>query len=103
MGGRRRGDRPKLTTGRLAWLGATLYMALGWTALVTLPLVWGRLGPSRLALMLAGGVLYTAGAVVLLRRRPDPSPAVFGYHEVWHLLVVGGSLCHYALILLLVR
>ena len=56
-----------------------------------------------LALLVIGGVLYTVGAVVLARRRPDPRPTVFGYHEVWHTFVVGAGTCHYALVLLLVR
>jgi hemolysin III len=47
-------------------------------------------------------MLYTAGTVVLSRRRPDPFPAVFGYHEVWHCLVVAAGACHYVMILLLV-
>jgi len=46
-------------------------------------------------------VLYTVGAVVLIRRRPDPSPRVFGYHEVWHACTVAAGACHYALIWLL--
>jgi hemolysin III len=52
--------------------------------------------------MFSGGVLYTVGAIIFGLRRPDPNPAVFGYHEVWHSMVIGASLCHYALILLLV-
>jgi hemolysin III len=53
-------------------------------------------------LVVTGGILYTVGAVVLLRRRPDPSPATFGYHEVWHSMVVAGSACHYVAVLLIV-
>ena len=55
-----------------------------------------------LALIAAGGVLYTLGAIVLLRRWPDPSPLVFGYHEVWHVMVVTAAACHYAAIFMLV-
>ncbi|MGZ4151285.1 MAG: hemolysin III family protein, partial [Actinomycetota bacterium] len=54
-------------------------------------------------LMLAGGILYTVGAIVLARRRPDPAPAVFGYHEVWHAFMVAAAACHYAMILLILR
>jgi hemolysin III len=53
--------------------------------------------------MLAGGLLYTAGAIVFARRRPDPRPAVFGYHEIWHALMVAAATCHYAMVLLVVR
>jgi hemolysin III len=53
--------------------------------------------------MIVGGVLYTVGAVVLARRRPDPIPSVFGYHEVWHAFMVAAAACHYAMIFLVVR
>ena len=46
--------------------------------------------------MLAGGVAYTAGALVYAFRRPNPYPAVFGYHEIFHLLVIAAAAAHYA-------
>jgi hemolysin III len=88
---------------RIRVVGITLYLTLGWLGVVTLPWLAGRLGIAKLALLLVGGVLYTVGAVVLDRQRPDPSPAVFGYHEVWHAFTVAAGLCHYILIWLLVR
>ncbi len=91
----------KLSTSRLETLAAALYIVLGWVAVIALPVIASRLGPGTMALLLGGGLLYTLGAVVLFRRRPDPSPRVFGYHEVWHVLVVAASACHYALILIL--
>jgi hemolysin III len=84
-----------------AFTGA-LYVALGWLAVIVLPqIVRGLSGPA-IGLLLSGGVLYTTGALVFARRRPDPRPAVFGYHEVWHSLVIAGTMCHYALIFLIV-
>ena len=56
-----------------------------------------------MTLLIAGGLLYTVGAVVLARNRPDPRPLVFGYHEIWHSFVVGASGCHFTLVLLLIR
>ncbi|MGI9120751.1 MAG: PAQR family membrane homeostasis protein TrhA [Acidimicrobiales bacterium] len=82
-------------------LGNSLYIVLGWAVLVIVPQLAYR--PLTLGLLAAGGILYTMGTVVLSRRRPDPVPAVFGYHEVWHSLVVAASACHFAMILLLVR
>ncbi len=84
-------DAPKALT-------AAVYVALGWVALITagqLPGAIGWLGVSGLA---AGGLLYTAGAVVYARRRPDPWPGTFGYHEVFHALVVAAAALHYAVI-----
>jgi hemolysin III len=79
-----------------------LYIVLGWTAVLAAPWFVTRMSPAVLSLIVAGGILYTLGAIVLLRRRPDPNPAVFGYHEIWHVAVVAAGLCHYAAIFLLV-
>jgi hemolysin III len=92
----------RMFTRGLTVVEQTLYMALGWVALLTLPVTIGRLGWVEALLMFSGGVLYTVGAIIFGLRKPDPNPAVFGYHEVWHSMVIGASLCHYALILLLV-
>lgn len=82
---------------------AALYMALGWLALAALPqLVRGMPTPA-LALAVAGGLLYTAGAIVFALRRPDPRPMVFGYHEVWHAFMVAAAACHAAMVAILVR
>jgi hemolysin III len=53
--------------------------------------------------MVTGGLLYTAGAIVFAARRPDPRPAVFGYHEIWHAFMVAAAACHYAMIVLVLR
>jgi len=93
----------KLSTNRLTGLASALYIILGWTALAAFPLLVTRLSPLGLVLLLAGGVLYTGGALVLRHNRPDPNPAVFGYHEVWHAMVAAASACHYGLVFSLVR
>jgi hemolysin III len=86
----------------LAWPGApraltaAVYIALGWVAVAAMPQIADRAGWAALILLGAGGVLYTAGAVVYALRRPDPSPQVFGYHEVFHVLVVIAAAAHYA-------
>jgi hemolysin III len=88
---------------RLRGLGAVtgaLYVTLGWVAIVAAP-QFVTLPVAATVLLLAGGVLYTAGAVVFLRKRPDPWPDMFGYHEVWHVFVTSGVLCHYLAILVL--
>jgi hemolysin III len=82
---------------------AVLYMALGWLALVALPELLRAMTPPQAILMAAGGILYTVGAVVFALRRPDPRPAVFGYHEVWHAFMVAAAVCHYAMVALVLR
>ncbi len=71
------------------------YIALGWMMVVALPRLSERISGAALALLVAGGLLYTVGGFVLVRHRPDPIPAVFGYHEVWHVMVAGAAACHY--------
>ncbi len=78
------------------WLAAALYVLLGWAVLPVLPALHVALGWGALALLGAGGLLYTLGAVIYAARRPDPFPRVFGYHEVFHALVVAAAACHFA-------
>jgi hemolysin III len=63
-----------------------------------MPQLWDRAGALAVALLATGGVLYTVGAVVYARRRPDPVPRVFGYHEVFHALVIAAAAVHFAAI-----
>jgi hemolysin III len=77
------------------WLSAVIGVALGWVGIVAFPQILDRLGLAPALLVLAGGVAYTAGAVIYALRRPDPFPAVFGYHELFHLFVIAAVACHY--------
>jgi hemolysin III len=79
-----------------------IYIGFGWLLVLALPAVLRALDGTELALLLAGGVLYTVGAIGLWLRRPDPHPAIFGYHEVWHAMTLAAIGCHYMLVLLLV-
>ena len=83
-------------------LGLVCYIALGWVAVVALPALYRRMSAVQLLLLVAGGVVYTVGGIVLGTHRPDPWPRVFGYHEVWHVMVIAAATCHYALIFSLV-
>jgi hemolysin III len=85
------------------WVTAGCYLVAGWIAVMALPSLWSGLGPARFSLLAAGALLYTLGAVVYARRRPDPAPETFGYHEVFHALVIAAVTCHYVLITSLVR
>jgi hemolysin III len=84
------------------WLAAVLYVALGSVAVITFPALADRLGAGGMSLVVLGGVFYTVGAVIYARQRPDPSPAVFGYHEIFHVLVTGAALLHFLAIALFV-
>jgi hemolysin III len=80
------------------WLAAAIGIALGWVAVVVLPQLIGTVNPAAVILLVAGGLAYTAGAVVYVRRRPDPVPSVFGYHELFHALTIVGVACQYVAI-----
>ena len=92
-----------LSMERLRVLGGAMYIVLGWLVIIAMPQLVHGMSPVGVALLFAGGALYTLGAVVLWRRWPDPNPRWFGYHEVWHTMVVTATLCHYAAIMLLLR
>jgi hemolysin III len=80
------------------WVAAACYLAVGWIAVLALPSLWSSLGTTRFALLACGALLYTVGAVVYARQRPDPWPDTFGFHEVFHALVIAAVICHYILI-----
>jgi hemolysin III len=80
------------------WLSAACYVALGWVGVAAVPDLTAHAGWGPAALLMAGGIIYSLGALVYAVRRPDPVPAVFGYHEVFHALVVVAAGVHYAAI-----
>jgi hemolysin III len=80
------------------WLSAVVYIAVGWVAVAAMPQLWSDLGWLSVAGLGAGGVLYTAGAVIYARGRPNPVPGVFGYHELFHAFVIAAAAAHYAVI-----
>jgi hemolysin III len=84
------------------WLAVPLYLGLGWVAVFVLPDLLRHGGVAAFVLLLAGGALYTVGAVIYGLRRPDPVPHVFGYHEVFHLCTVLAAICHYIAVWLIV-
>jgi hemolysin III len=77
---------------------AIIYLSLGWVAIVAFPELWQELGVGGTLLVAAGGLLYTTGAIVYATQRPDPNPAVFGYHEIFHLFVIAAAAAQFAAI-----
>ena len=77
------------------WLAAATGIALGWAGVAALPQVAHTAGTAAVVLLAAGGVAYTAGAVVYALKKPDPFPRVFGYHEVFHALTLVAVACQY--------
>jgi hemolysin III len=80
------------------WLMAATYVATGWIAVVAIPELVRRLGVVAVGAVAAGGILYSAGAVIYARQRPDPAPTAFGYHELFHLLVILAAALQYTVV-----
>jgi hemolysin III len=78
------------------WVTAIVYLSVGWIGAIGFPAIVIEAGIGAGVLIAVGGVLYTAGAIVYARQRPDPNPAVFGYHEIFHLLVIAAAVTHFA-------
>jgi hemolysin III len=81
------------------WVSAALYLAMGWTAVVAIVPLVRAFPAAALVWLLAGGLLYSGGAVVYATRRPNPFPRVFGFHEIFHVLVLAGSVAHFVFML----
>lgn len=84
------------------WLYTLLYVALGWAALGWLPEFWATGGPAIVWWIIAGGVIYSAGALIYARKRPNPAPRWFGFHEIFHLCTIAAAVCHFVAIALAV-
>lgn len=84
----------------VTWLSVTLQLAMGWIALIWMPTIVDQLGIGVLVFVLAGGLCYTVGAVIFLTKKPNPLPRSFGYHELFHTLVVTASVLHFLAIFL---
>ena len=80
------------------WLGATIYILIGWISVIALPELVQRLGIAAVAALALGGILYSVGGVIYAKKRPDPVPRVFGYHELFHLLVIAAAALQYAVV-----
>jgi hemolysin III len=84
-------DHPK-------WVAALIYVSLGSVAAVAFPQLWQGMGVTGTLLVAGGGLLYMAGAIVYATQRPDPNPRVFGYHEIFHALVIVAAAAHFSAI-----
>jgi len=80
-------------------LSGFMYVGLGWVVVVAFPSIARALDGWQVGVLIAVGLLYTVGALVLATHRPDPFPKTFGYHEVWHAATIAAGVCFYAVIL----
>jgi hemolysin III len=86
-----------------AWLYTPFYVALGWVAVAVLPSLARAGGTAVIVLIVVGGLAYSVGGVIYALRRPDPAPATFGYHELFHTCTLIGYACHYVAVALAVQ
>lgn len=85
------------------WLRLVLYIVMGWMAVAVAPAMSRSMPPGALTFLFAGGIVYTLGTVVYATRRPRLWPGKFGSHDLWHLFVLGGSICHFVTMVLVAR
>ncbi len=80
------------------WLTIAIYLLMGWMALIPLGQLLANMPVSSLWLLLAGGVAYSGGAVIYALKKPNPFPGVFGFHEIFHFLIIIGAVLHYFMV-----
>ena len=84
------------------WLFVASYLGLGWVAIFFLPNLWRAFGGGVVIWLAVGGLLYTVGGVVYARRRPNPAPGWFGFHEVFHALTISAFLVQFVAVVMVV-
>ena len=77
------------------WLTVGIYIVMGWLCVIAVPKFIPLFAPATVAWLLAGGILYTVGAVIYATKKGNFFPGVFGFHEVWHLFVLLGAAAHF--------
>jgi hemolysin III len=77
------------------WFSTVLYLLMGWLAVILFPILWDQLPHSFSYWVAIGGLFYTIGAIIYGVKKPDPYPDKFGFHEIWHLFVLGGAFSHF--------
>jgi hemolysin III len=77
------------------WISTAFYLLMGWAGVLLFPAIYRNLDFGAIVWVAAGGLLYTVGAIIYGLQRPNPIPEKFGFHEIWHLFVLGASFCHY--------
>jgi len=80
------------------WITAGIYLVMGWICIFAIREMLQSMPPAALAWLIAGGLFYSVGAVVYIAEKPDFFPGLFGFHELWHIFVILGALCHYILV-----
>ena len=77
------------------WLSVAVYLGIGWVAVIAAPALFRAVPAEGMVWVMAGALIYSAGALIYGLKRPNPMPGVFGFHELWHLFVIAGSACHF--------
>ncbi|MDD3474166.1 MAG: hemolysin III family protein [Syntrophaceae bacterium] len=80
------------------WISAGIYLIMGWLSVVALPEMMTHMPRNALLGLLFGGIFFTLGAIVYVLKKPDIKPGFFGFHEIWHIFVILGCACHFAVI-----
>mmetsp|Transcript_21028 Transcript_21028/g.31904 ORF Transcript_21028/g.31904 Transcript_21028/m.31904 type:complete len:264 (+) Transcript_21028:55-846(+) len=79
------------------WMSMTTYLTLGWLGALMSYWLWGALGTEGMGIFVGGGIFYTIGGFVYTTEKPNPIPGSFGFHEIWHIMVILGAAVHWCL------
>jgi hemolysin III len=85
------------------WLRVSLYLIMGWLALIAMPQLQASLPPQAITWLVAGGITYTLGTIIYATERPRLWPGKFAAHDLWHLFVLAASACHFVLMLYIAK
>jgi hemolysin III len=77
------------------WISTLIYLLMGWLIVIAIYPLAQAIPMGGMIWFASGGLCYSVGAIIYALKRPDPLPGVFGFHEIWHLFVMGGSFCHF--------
>jgi len=89
-----------ITLNKPRWLTASIFISMGWLSCLAFEQMINNMPRNAFFWLLGGGIFYTFGALIYIKKKPNPLPGIIGFHEVWHLFVIAGSICHFVVVAL---
>ena len=87
-----------ITINKPRWLTASIFISMGWLSCLAFEQMVNNMPRNAFFWLLGGGMFYTFGALIYIKKKPNPLPGIIGFHEVWHLFVIAGSICHFVVV-----
>ncbi len=87
-----------ITLNKPRWLTTSIFVSMGWLSCFAFEQMLNNMPKSAFYWLLAGGILFTCGSIIYVIKKPNPIPGFIGFHEIWHLFVIAGSICHFVVV-----